>query len=792
MIDLQYNLSPDDLAGHGGEGMVETITLTAAQGLAVHGLSVIPVEYGGKRPAIAWKDYQTRRPTDEEVRHWFGNGNDLNIGVVTGVVSGLVVIDADSTEAVEWCEANLPQTPTVKTARGRHYYLKFRAGLKNTVGVGGRKLDIRADGGYVVAPPSVHKTGVIYSWIKGLDLDSLPFADFPPKLLIKPAKEKSSTTGSPGKYGQAALSHELAELTGAVEGERNNHLNRAAFSLGQLAAGGELDQHQVEAALLDVAVSVGLTENEARQTIRSGMDAGSRKPRTAPEPIRRDTQNAAGTTALNTANEVLKGDIFRAAFKGQQGAAALFVRLYSGKFCYDHAAGVWYTWKGHYWKRDQLGEHLSALNNVAALFERGAAHCKSEIITLGQAMADAVGEEQADIKQKIKKLQNQQKVCTCQSNNLNNLGYRKGVIVFAAQGSDSLGVSGEQWDSHPWLLPCPNGVVNLRIGSISPGKSDNYLKTTCPTPYDSDAPAEAWLKALDEIFGGDAELVAFVQRFMGMALVGAALEHVLSVWHGSGRNGKDTILQVIRNVLGDLAGPVQSELLLDQGRTRSSAGPSADIMALRGRRIAWASETNEGRRLDAGRVKLLTGGGDLVGRPPFGRCEVSFPQSHTLFLLTNSKPNVNAGDYALWKRLHLVPFRMAFVDDPQAPNERKADKYLIGKLQQEAPGILAWLVRGCLEWQRQGLNPPKIVREATSDYRDDEDLLLQFVKDCCKISPSAEVGASELYQGYRNWCTDNALKPMSGTAFGREMGERYEKTRTTGGMTYSGLGLLAM
>ena len=136
-------------------------------------------------------------------------------------------------------------------------------------------------------------------------------------------------------------------------------------------------------------------------------------------------------------------------------------------------------------------------------------------------------------------------------------------------------------------------------------------------------------------------------------------------------------------------------------------------MALRGRRIAWASETNEGRRLDSGRVKLLTGGGFLVGRAPFGKREIAFPQSHTLFLLTNSKPHAPSEDYALWKRLKLLPFAVSFVDDPREPNERKADKGLVDKLKGEAPGVLAWLVRGCLEWQRRELDPPEIVQAAT-------------------------------------------------------------------------------
>lgn len=485
-------------------------------------------------------------------------------------------------------------------------------------------------------------------------------------------------------------------------------------------------------------------------------------------------------------------DIFKAAFEGQKGAASLFIRLHKDRFCFDHASGIWYTWKSHYWEREPLGEPLKAVDSVAELFRGAGARCKGEIIILGQSAKSGDADKDAELKANIEKLQSRQKACSSQVSNLNSLGYRKQVIEFSAQGPDSLGITGEEWDMHPWFLPCANGVVDLKTGEMRSGAPEDYLKTIAPTPYIPDAPCTRWEQTLREILDGNADLVFFLHRLLGSAIVGAAIEHILPVFHGLGRNGKDTILEGIGYVLGDLAGPVQAELLLDQGRTRSSSGPSADIMALRGRRIAWASETNEGRRLDSGRVKLLTGGGALVGRPPFGRREISFPQAHTLFLLTNAKPHVNADDYALWKRLHLVPFGIAFVDNPQAPNERQKMPHMAEKLKAEASGILAWLVRGCLEWQRQGLNPPAIVKAATDDYRDGEDLLLRFVEDCCEVHHDGEVGAALLYQEYKNWASAMSLKPMSGTAFGRKMGERYTKAHTRLGGFYTGLKLAAV
>ncbi len=259
--------------------------MTGAAELLARGFSVIPAGMD-KRPLIQWREYQSRRASEVEISRWPAG---CNTGIVTGAISGLAVLDADSREVVTWCEANLPLTPAVETARGRHYYFKFRPGLKNSVAVNGLKLDIRAEGGYVIGPGSVHETGVVYEWLEGRSIDDLPLADFPSELFTKQSDKAKPSTITPGKYGQAALASELSKLAGASEGTRNNILNEAAFSLGQLVSGGELDRGAVEAALIGMALSIGLFVVEARATIRSGLEAGSREPRTAPDSARRES-----------------------------------------------------------------------------------------------------------------------------------------------------------------------------------------------------------------------------------------------------------------------------------------------------------------------------------------------------------------------------------------------------------------------------------------------------------------------------------------------------------------------
>ena len=213
-------------------------------------------------------------------------------------------------------------------------------------------------------------------------------------------------------------------------------------------------------------------------------------------------------------------------------------------------------------------------------------------------------------------------------------------------------------------------------------------------------------------------------------------------------------------------------------------------MALRGKRLVWSSEIEEGRRLNTGKLKWLTGGDTLTGRAPFGKRQVTFQPMHTLFLLTNHRPQAPANDYALWARLHLIPFTQAFVEHPvKGQNEFKADPNLLDKLKSEAPGILAWLVRGCLEWQRQGLNPPEAVKSATANYRKDEDLIGQFISEGCVAMPHARVKAGELLEAYVKWCDEGGLKPLSRNKFANQMLDRFDRDDSGRFRIYMGIGL---
>ena len=463
-------------------------------------------------------------------------------------------------------------------------------------------------------------------------------------------------------------------------------------------------------------------------------------------------------------------EIIRALHENEIGDSRLFVRLFANKLAYDHNTDTWYEYDTHCWQEDLIDNVISQVQQVTALYA-------GEIHAQTSARIEA---ERSNNKDAAKTAEKNTGDLLKRIRHLQTLARTNKIIILARSGAGSLGIAGDEWDRNPWLLACINAVVDLRTGQAAGGLPSDFIKSVSPTPWeDIEAPAPLWEKFLHSTFDGNIELVSYVQRLLGYALSGQVTEHILPILHGQGRNGKDTLLETISYVLGPLASPVESELLLEQGRSRSAGAPAPEIVELRGKKIVWASETGEGRWLNSTRVKWLTGGNTLKGRALFGRQSVKFKPSHTLFLVTNFQPHVSAGDYAFWQRVHMVPFEISFVSEPAAPNERPADKELQAKLREEAPGILAWLVRGCLEWQQRGLDPPAAVKAATAEYHNDEDVIGQFLEECTE--PGSGIRAGELYESYKAWCDQSGHRTINQTRFGKEIKKRYdwEKSRAT-------------
>jgi len=336
---------------------------------------------------------------------------------------------------------------------------------------------------------------------------------------------------------------------------------------------------------------------------------------------------------------------------------------------------------------------------------------------------------------------------------LHTVKRKESVLELAHTGANSLAIRGDEWDKENMLLAVQNGVIDLRTGELCRGKPRDYIKTAAPVEYIGlGIIAPTWERFLNDIFDGNQGLVDYIQRLLGYGITGLVNHHVFPIfWGPHGRNGKGTILETLKHVLGELAYKTRAEMLLASrfGPTRGAA--DADTMAFRGKRIIWASETDDGRALNTERIKELCGGDTLNARPPYGKRTVEFSPTHLLILMTNNRPKVPTEDTAIWDRIHLIPFNIRFVDDPHGPNERRADHDLFDKLKAESSGILAWLVKGCLDWQRTGLLPPDIVKAANVEYRQDEDEIRQFLDEECDLIGSGYCTMGKLHERYTLW-----------------------------------------
>jgi putative DNA primase/helicase len=465
------------------------------------------------------------------------------------------------------------------------------------------------------------------------------------------------------------------------------------------------------------------------------------------------------------------------------GDGLLYASVLRNQFLYNASAGEWLRWCGHSWGIDIRETHLAAVEAVVDKLLDTTGRIGGEIQECVKEGNEAKRDQLAKLRDRI-----YGRIARFRTDK-----GRSTTIKFSRTCREPLAINGDELDLNPYLLACANGVLDLRTAKFRDGRPDELISKSSPVDWQGlHAPAPTWERFMLAVQREDQEIVDFLQRWFGYCITGVIKEHKFLILEGpAGRNGKGTMMETIAEVLGPLAGPIQSEMLLDQGHTRSSAAPSPDIMGLRGMRLVWASESDEGRRFSPSRVKWLSGGDTLTGRYPHDKYPIRFRPNHKLNILTNSKPMAPADDSPFWERLLLVPFGLSFVDrDPVTLHERRANKDLREQLRNEVTGIMAWLVRGCLEYQLQGLNPPKAVREAGAKYRRDEDILAPFIEEYIEENTLGATRASELFDKFSEWYTSNVSKKgITQTRFGRIMGKRFEKGKRDGKSIYVGISL---
>jgi putative DNA primase/helicase len=386
--------------------------------------------------------------------------------------------------------------------------------------------------------------------------------------------------------------------------------------------------------------------------------------------------------------------------------ALLFAKAHALDLRYVNQWGHWLTWNEKLWVRDHTLHVYDRIRVQCRQTSLQAAHdSRAKHLARGLASAHTV----ADVERLLR-------------------------------SDRRIAATTEQWDADPWLLNTPGGSVDLRTGKLRASRRDDHsTKITAIVPA-TRADCPRWFRFLDRIMAGDQDLIAFLQRMAGYALTGITTEHALFFLHGIGANGKSTLVNTLRGIQSGYATTAVTEIFMMTSNDQHPTG----LADLRGARMVCASETEEGKQWAESRIKYLTGGDQVKAR--FMRQDFfEYTPQFKLIISGNHRPSLRSVDPAIRRRFNLIPFT---VEIPEAERDTKLPE----KLQKEWPAILRWMLDGCLQWQRDGLNPPAAVREATADYLAAEDALALWLTECCETDRADHTATTaELYANWKEW-----------------------------------------
>jgi putative DNA primase/helicase len=357
---------------------------------------------------------------------------------------------------------------------------------------------------------------------------------------------------------------------------------------------------------------------------------------------------------------------------------------------------------------------------------------------------------------------------------------RKAVeaMVYLARSEPGIPARITDFDRDGWLLNVCNGTIDLRTGAFRQNDKGDLISNMSEVNYDPEAKCDLWDSFLWRITNRNAELCDYLRRVVGYLLAADVSDQSVYFLYGSGANGKSKFCEVIMKMMGDYAVTASPDMIM----LKRHGGIPNDVARLRGVRAAFMNETSQGSRFDEAKLKDLTGGDTLTAR--FLHNEFfDFEPAHRIVMRGNHKPTIQGTDDGIWRRLRLVPFTVYI-----PPNEQ--DPQLFTKLVTELPGILNWAIGGCLEYQRDGLNPPAIVTDAVQLYREESDTLGRFISECCDARNLAQVKSSVLYTRYREFAEAAGERWIPTKDFPAEMERRgFGHKRTKNGGIFLGIEL---
>jgi putative DNA primase/helicase len=444
-------------------------------------------------------------------------------------------------------------------------------------------------------------------------------------------------------------------------------------------------------------------------------------------------------TNSEMAAKIIEHDFQRPPAFTDEALALRFADQHAADLRYVAASSKWFIYTGKQWRPD---ETLHAFDMARLVCRQASAECNKAKVSGLLASAKTVA-----------------------------------AVERLAKSDRKLAATMDQWDSDPMILNTPGGVVDLLSGELRKHRASDYLTRMTAVAPGGHCPT--WREFLDRVTAGDKSLQQFLQRKAGYALTGLTREHALFFLFGLGANGKSVYLNTLAGILDEYHRTAAIETFTASTVDRHPT----DLAGLRGARLVTAIETEEGRRWAESRIKSLTGGDRIAAR--FMRQDYfEFTPQFKLVIAGNHKPGLRSVDEAIRRRFNLIPFTVHI-----PPAER--DETLTERLKQEWPGILSWMIDGCLDWQERGLCPPSVVTTATAEYLESEDALTSWMEEKCQRSAQSKTSSTELFVSWKVWA-DIAGEP-SGTLkrFSQKLEERgFEKYRDREGRGFQGLRIL--
>ncbi|MFT2093111.1 phage/plasmid primase, P4 family [Acidiphilium multivorum] len=397
----------------------------------------------------------------------------------------------------------------------------------------------------------------------------------------------------------------------------------------------------------------------------------------------------------------------------EDAVAQEFAATIAGAAVYDHTASDWFLWRDGRWARD----------DKAYLLHLAREFCRS----VRNSMPNAPG-------------------------SLGKIAF-SAAVEKACRADPRLAVSHDVWDRDRWLLGVPGGAIDLRTGKARPASPDLYIGRQCSVaPAPGGTPAPLWRRFLADATNHDEELQTFLQRLAGYLLTGDVTEEVVMFCYGSGGNGKGVFLGALTAIMGEYAVGVPIEAF--------TAGSRLNLEYYRatmaGARLVTASETEAQASWAESQIKEMSGNETpLSARQPYGQ-PFTFSPQFKIVLVGNHAPKLKGRSQAMERRLRVIPF------DNQPPTP---DPDLKEKLRSEYPGILRWMIDGCLAWQRERLGNAAAIQGATSAYFEQQDAFRRWLDERCDLDPTFGATPGALLADFNSWARTNGEDPLQNNAF---------------------------